>query len=164
MKKHDLTCETTQRVTDGFHFAEGSSQFIELQQAFLATGRGRRKKVVNTVVDNKLLLQVFMLKEDGAKSWKDTEEFLHKVIGRDDIPCNRMRTLTEKALRKVKELLPDTLPSFLESKVDIDALGPFLSSLGFTRASLLNCDFSITDSVPTNGMMIELGRFQKKNS
>ena len=52
-------------------------------------------------VDNKLLLEVFILKQENGKSWVDSENFLKKVIGDNDIPQGRLRTLTEKAVQDV---------------------------------------------------------------
>ena len=93
-------------------YAEGSPQFIELKQAFLATEQSRRKDI-SLPVDNKLLLQVYILKGGSVKSWPVTEAFLQKILGRV-VPKDWMRTLTEA---------PHLLPSFLSIVVDIDGLG-----------------------------------------
>ena len=118
--------------------------------------------IENTHVTDRLLIQVFIL-EEGSKSWSDVNTFVHRISCRDDIPSNRIRTLTEKTVKQPKKQTPDTLPSFLDTEVDIDGLGPQLSKAGFTGLSLLHSDFSVKDLMPTNGMLIELGRFQKKN-
>ena len=114
---------------------------------------------------NKLLLQIFLLKEEGGKSWKETEGFLTKIVG--EFQQNRLRYLTEKCVKEVKKLDADDascLSSFLQKVVDVDNIGTYLTKAGFTRSSLLNCFFDIVDSTPTNGMLIELGRFQQKSS
>ena len=113
---------------------------------------------------SKLLLQIFLLKEEGGKSWKETEGFLTKIVGK--FQQNRLRYLTEKCVKEVKKLDADDascLSSFLQKVVDVDNIGTYLTKAGFTRSSLLNCSFDIVDSTPTNGMLIELGRFQQKS-
>lgn len=89
--------------------------------------------------DNRLLLQVFFLKEEGGKSWKETEQFFHKILDQEDIPPSRMRTLTDATVRKVKKLTHqvDVTP-FLNFKIDIDNLGTHLTQAGLTRKSLLD--------------------------
>jgi hypothetical protein len=52
------------------------STLSDTRSAFFATGRGNRKQLGHVPVTNKLLLQVFLIKEEGHKSWKETESFL----------------------------------------------------------------------------------------
>ena len=115
-------------------------------------------------VDNKLLLEVFMLKQESGKSWVDSENFLKKVIGDNDIPQGRLRTLTEKAVQDVQKQTHESLAVFLSKMVDLDGIGDILTKAGLSRASLLTSTFEVKDSAPSNALLIELGRFQKKNS
>jgi hypothetical protein len=48
------------------------STLSDTRSAFFATGWGNRKQVGHVPVTNKLLLQVFLIKEEGHKSWKET--------------------------------------------------------------------------------------------
>ena len=115
-------------------------------------------------VDNKLLLEVFLLKQESGKSWVDSENFLKKVIGDNDIPQGRLRTLTEKAVQDVQKQTHESLAVFLSKMVDMDGIGDILTKAGLSRASLLASTFEVKDSAPSNALLIELGRFQKKNS
>ena len=74
-------------------------------------------------VDNKLLLEVFILKQESGKSWVDSENFLKKVIGDNDIPQGRLRTLTEKAVQDVQKQTHESLAVFLSKMVDVDEIG-----------------------------------------
>ena len=81
---------------------------------------------------NKLLLQIFLLKEDSGKSWKETEGFLTKIVG--EFQQNRLRYLTEKCVKEVKKLDADDascLSSFLQKVVDVDNIGTYLTKAGF---------------------------------
>ena len=113
-------------------------------------------------MDNKLLLQIFLLKEETGKTWPYTEAFLHKILGRE-VAKDRMRTLTEKAVRDLERLTSEAISSFLDTVVDIDGLGELLTNAGFTKDSLLSSSFEVLDSTPSNGLLIELGKFQKKH-
>lgn len=141
---------------------DASPEFQELRHSFLATGRGRRKEVSQSL-DNKLLLQVFLLKKEGGKSWPDVEAFIQKV-GKIDVPKDRLRTLTEKAVREVDKQTLQTLDTFLCRKVDLGGIGERLTAAGFTTASLFDSTFDVRESMPSNGLLIELGRVQQKHN
>ena len=76
------------------------STFLDLKKAFLATGCGNWKHTGKLPATNKLLLQIFLLKEGGEKSWKETG-FLTKIVG--EFQQNRLRCLTEKCVKEVKK-------------------------------------------------------------
>ena len=77
------------------------STFLDLRKAFLATGCGNWKHTGKLPATNKLLLQIFLLKEGGEKSWKETEGFLTKIVG--EFQQNRLRCLSEKCVKEVKK-------------------------------------------------------------
>ena len=67
-------------------------------------------------------------------------------------------------MQDVQKQTHESLAVFLSKMVDVDGIGDILTKAGLSRASLLTSTFEVKDSAPSNALLIELGRFQKKNS
>ena len=56
-------------------FPADDDQFSKLKAVFLATGRGCRQDLVLVEVDNRLLVQLLLLKDEGSKTLDETVFF-----------------------------------------------------------------------------------------
>ena len=52
-----------------FNFLDDGEQYGALERTFLASGKDRRPSLPTLVITNKLLLQLYVLKEENNKSW-----------------------------------------------------------------------------------------------
>ncbi|GFS13743.1 hypothetical protein ElyMa_003144500 [Elysia marginata] len=71
--------------TADFH----DDQHDALRRTFLATGKGRRPMLPEVNLDNKLLLQLFSLKEESGCSWEKLGTWFLAI--RPDVQVNRVR-------------------------------------------------------------------------
>lgn len=109
----------------------------------------------------KLLVQAKLLKDEGNKTWEETDKFVSKLTGAST--ANRLRYLIESASTTFLELqTPEEAAGFLEKLVDIESLGDFCAKAGLTWQTLIKGSFEYMDSSPNNGLPIELEHFRKK--
>ncbi|GFR83329.1 serine active site containing 1, partial [Elysia marginata] len=108
--------------------------FRQLQGCFLHSGKGRPKQLPNDIfVCNRLLVQLWMLKEEGKKSWTEVDEWLSKIdtrvpeMARSPTHFWNLISSTAKQFSKVEE---KELGEFLAVPVDLDRISPQLSQLG----------------------------------
>ena len=60
-------------------FPADHDQFSKLKAVFLATGRGCRQDLPLVEVDNRLLVQLLLLKDEGSNTSDETAFFQHLV-------------------------------------------------------------------------------------
>ena len=58
-------------------------QFSKLKAVFLATGRGNRQDLPLVDVDNQLLMQLLLLKDEGSKTLDETASFFQQLLKPD---------------------------------------------------------------------------------
>ena len=64
-------------------FSPGDDQFSKLKAVFLATGRGRWQDLPLVDVDNRLLVQLLLLKDEGSKTLDETASFFQQLLKPD---------------------------------------------------------------------------------
>ena len=64
-------------------FSPDDDQFSKLKAIFLATGRGCRQDLALVEVDNRLLVQLLLLKDDGSKTLDETASFFQQLLKPD---------------------------------------------------------------------------------
>ena len=114
--------------------------YADLARAFLAKGRGARKRITSISFTHKLMLQMHLLKEEpyANKTWDDLEIFLQKFCG--ETPRYRLRNLIEKSVKAVQKMDSDSdsfeseLSSFFRAPVAVEkTVGPFSEEIGLTE-------------------------------
>ncbi|KAM7384656.1 hypothetical protein PAMA_011823 [Pampus argenteus] len=109
---------------------------------------------------NRLLIQVGLLREDNNFPWIAIVEWLKKIF-----PSHQsadFRRLIETGIAATLSLGSDARLTFLESEVNFDFVGPICDSIGVERQHLLKLsDFSErAQSIEvTNGLILELSNF-----
>ena len=64
-------------------FSADDDQFSKLKAVFLATGRGCRQDLPLVEVDNRLLVQLLLLKDEGSKTLDETASFFQQLLKPD---------------------------------------------------------------------------------
>ena len=64
-------------------FSADDDQFSKLKAVFLAIGRGCRQDLPLVEVDNRLLVQLLLLKDDGSKTLDETASFFQQLLKPD---------------------------------------------------------------------------------
>ena len=64
-------------------FFPDDDQFSKLKAVFLATGRGHRQDLPLVDVDNRLLVQLLLLKDEGSKTLDETASFFQQLLKPD---------------------------------------------------------------------------------
>ena len=64
-------------------FSADDDQFSKLKAVFLATGRGCQQDLALVEVDNRLLVQLLLLKDEGSKTLDETASFFQQLLKPD---------------------------------------------------------------------------------
>ena len=64
-------------------FSADDDQFSKLKAVFLATGRGCQQDLALVEVDNQLLVQLLLLKDEGSKILDETASFFQQLLKPD---------------------------------------------------------------------------------
>ena len=64
-------------------FSADDDQFSKLKAVFLATGRGCRQDLPLVEVDNRLLVQLLLLEDEGSKTLDETASFFQQLLKPD---------------------------------------------------------------------------------
>ena len=78
-------------------FSADDDQFSKLKAVFLATGRGCRQDLPLVEVDNRLLVQLLLLKDEGSKTLDETASFFQQLLKPDlvkTVLLSRLRYLS----------------------------------------------------------------------
>jgi len=137
-----------------------------LKAVFLATGKGRRPNLPTVDINNRLLLQLLLLKEEGDKSFDDTAEFLRQFVSlpfRDTVLSCRLRYLLVQAEKCAGKLTENEHTAFLAQPVSVvDRIGPYLD--GETAHFLVTGEHLTSSHTPTNGLLKDLNYLRKKRN
>ncbi|GFO14987.1 hypothetical protein PoB_004149200 [Plakobranchus ocellatus] len=126
--------------------------FQALSRHFHMSGKGRRPDLPQDLtLTNKLLLQLFILKEEGHESFRMLKAWLEKIV--PDTVClteSRMRRTIMKLLEACKQKSSDEICQFMEGQHDFFALEQPLSDLGLTRLHLTGTPEFLAKPTATN--------------
>ena len=148
-------------------FLSVDDDYMAMQSVLLAEGRGRRKTLAKHPLTNRLLLQVYALREECGKTWDEMVAFIFTVAR--DITCTEKDLQTEvfSTLRKARKIKVQERPLFLGiqlSEVLEKNVGRFLQQRGLARSRLLKPQ-SITanqrSGPVTNGMVTDCLHFRR---
>jgi len=77
-------------------FSPDDDQFSKLKAVFLATGKGCQQDLALVEVDNQLLVQLLLLKDERSKTLDQTASFFQQLLKPDlvkTVPLSRLRYL-----------------------------------------------------------------------
>ena len=142
-----------------------------MKRSLTAKGRGRRVELERrTILNNKLLLQLDLLRKTCEKSWADMDSFFGTVCDPQHLDHTSLKLEIERASRGAAAVNSPDIEAFLDvdvgSELEIRNVGPFLQKLGIKRHHLLSSSLQVQDlpcaHVPvTNGTIMDLLIFQK---
>ena len=140
-----------------------------MKRSLTAEGRGRRVALKRqTVLNNKLLLQLDLLRKTCEKSWAEMDSFFSTVCNPQHLAHTSLKLEVDRASRGAAAVDSPDIEAFLDVDVgrelEIRSVDPFLQKLGIKRHHLLSSSFQDLPcaNVPvTNGTIIDLMIFQK---
>ena len=141
------------------------------------SGRGRPPAlpaVPGTIITNRLLLQLGMLRHQMQMTWVWLYDFVQKLFPRSFEVLPQLNHLILKTEKKVPgtcgsdSIVVDEIAAFLSAERDFTHLpdAPFCTKYGVTRAFLLeneDCILPASDEMVPNGLIIELDKFRTDN-
>lgn len=134
--------------------------YWKLVADFIGPQSGEGLELDKAPCQNRLLIQVGLLREDNNFPWIAVVEWLKKIF-----PSHQsadFRRLIETGIATTLSLGSDARLTFLESEVNFNFVGPICDSIGVEREHLLKMrDFSErAQSIEvTNGLILELSNF-----
>ncbi|XP_053190431.1 uncharacterized protein LOC128374189 [Scomber japonicus] len=134
--------------------------YWKLVADFIGPQSGEGLELYQAPCQNRLLIQVGLLREDNNFPWAAIMEWLKKIF-----PSHQsadFRRLIETGIATTLSLGSDARLSFLESEVNFNFVGPICDSIGVEREHLLKMrDFSerAKSIEVTNGLILELSNF-----
>ncbi|XP_066572187.1 solute carrier family 52, riboflavin transporter, member 2 isoform X1 [Amia ocellicauda] len=137
--------------------------FFKLVEDFLGSQNGEKLTFERITCNNRLLVQVGLIKEENQVTWKDVVKWLEVLFPR--YQSADFKTLTERSITMALGLSAEERESFLEKSVNFEYVGPLCDSLGIGRTDLLEMsDFSdrVKSAKVTNGLVLELQSFMNK--
>ncbi|GFN87124.1 hypothetical protein PoB_001363000 [Plakobranchus ocellatus] len=140
-----------------------------LKSNFFMTGKGRRPKLPDVKLTNKLLLQLFGLKVEKGATWAEMMEWFQRLLPAQPLTKGKFEHRVEKVLIAAHGLRHKgrdvELLHFLETPLDLNELPQPLSCLGLNRTVLLGDPLNFTpplDCVITNRIVSELDNFRSR--
>ena len=135
--------------------------FTTLWSVLLARGKGRRPKLPEVELTNRLLIQLLFIKEEGGKSFDETATFLSQLLLEGvGAPLPRLHYMFVSAEQQADKLTTsEQRIDFLSQKFDLGlgSFGPYLQSL--SRQQLLDGHVS-AQRAPTFGLLKDLHSFK----
>ena len=129
-----------------------------LRDIVFRTGKGRRPSLPAVEVNNKLFLQLHLLKYEGNLSSTSIEGWFKKLCPQVSFPSDRVWKRIQRIVKCANSKAGDSdaLRSFLSEKVHLDRITEELEAVGVTRA----LDSSMFKKcLVTNGMAIDAANF-----
>ena len=133
---------------------------------FNASGRGRRPNLpVDTVVNNRLVVQFNILRTEADCPWGKLEEFMLKMLPQY-YPQRKFRGLVIKTMTTLQCKLgsdDELVQVFLNTVLDLGHVGPHLHAVGIGRQELSAVASlrAVTVPILTNGMVTEMELFRR---
>ncbi|XP_041105202.1 uncharacterized protein LOC121315200 [Polyodon spathula] len=138
--------------------------YSKLQDVFLGTAKGNNQNTLLVPHNNRMLLQIGLLKEENQVAWKYVQDWLEALFPK--YRSARLRSLIEKASVSALRLNAEERAMFLEEEVNLEYVGPVCDSLGIRRTDLLECT-DLSEKIPpgdpvTNALLLEWDSFVRK--
>ena len=135
-----------------------------MKRSLTAEGRGRRVALKRqTVLNNKLLLQLDLLQKTCEKNWAETDSFFSTVCDPQHLAHTSLKLEVDRASRGAAAVDSPGTEAVLDIDVghelEIRSVGPFLQKLGIKRHHLLSSSFQdlpCTNVPVTNGTIIDV--------
>ncbi|XP_033914500.2 uncharacterized protein LOC117435453 [Acipenser ruthenus] len=138
--------------------------YSRLQEVFLGTAKGNHQNPLLVPHNNRMLLQIGLLKEENQVAWKYVQDWLETMFPK--YRSARLRSLIEKASANALGLSAQERAMFLEEEVNLEYVGPVCDGLGIRRTDLLECA-DLSEKIPsgdpvTNALLLEWDSFVRK--
>ncbi|GFO18369.1 ATP-binding cassette sub-family e member 1 [Plakobranchus ocellatus] len=134
-----------------------------LKKSLLVSGKGRRPdlplELQSGKVTQKLLVQLYYLREEGSKPWSEVEDWLVKIFPAALPHRRRVRHLTESAITNF--LKATDVDLFLAQDVDFDYISDSLSKYKITRATFASPPSSACDHKIDNKTVVDIDLARK---
>ncbi|GFR61946.1 hypothetical protein ElyMa_000117500 [Elysia marginata] len=130
-----------------------------LRATLLATGKGRRPSLPPLVVNNKLLYQLHLLREEAKAPAAQVQIWFQKLFPGSAFPADRFCRHMDRVAENFSSLKPGEEPAFLLTRVDFDFLSAALDVHNVTR--LLD-KTSFKACTLTNELVLDLQHHFKK--
>ncbi|KAK3801458.1 hypothetical protein RRG08_010041 [Elysia crispata] len=114
-------------------------QYETLKAVFLASGKGRWSNLPCDIqMDNRLLIQLFFLREEGDKSWREVESWFLRLCPTRSSFSSKVRSLVESAMKKFSACDVADADQYLNVQLKLDLIFSSLSAVGVTRDNIFD--------------------------
>ncbi|GFN81449.1 tRNA:m(4)x modification enzyme trm13 [Plakobranchus ocellatus] len=138
--------------------------FQLLRGCFLHSGKGRPRQLPSDIpVTNKLLVQLWFLKEKDKKPWTVIDDWLAKIDSRVTLmerSASHFCNLVNSTIRRFEEMEESELGEFLALPVDLDTISPELSTLGVTKSTFSKPPPVISTGIITNQAVVDFEAYR----